>query len=650
MWNPLKIFFADKPDENLTKDELIVQRGRVSGSYYQEYFTKKPTLSDIYEMRQDPTIKIGLSVIKHPLQRVDWDITNRRSDEPLPSDIKHLVEDNIRGFWDEFMVNVLTAIEFGYAIQEKVWKTTNSYLVYDRMVPLRPDSIQIFYNTSTGYLTRIKQAVSYPKKQSDKTAQEKKNEKEGIWIPAEKLFTYSHNKQFANVEGESRLIGIYPYWKMCDDIYRYANAYYYRYSIPLVRGWAPPGDSVVGKDEKGNEIRQDNLSWWASILEDIHKRTVIVHQYTANNEFGLEFIEPKTKGITFLPYIEHLNIMKLVALFVPELTVMKGVRGSYGLGSAQTELFLDNEEAILKELNGRIDMDLIKPLVDMNFSPTYTGREAPQAHWSYAPISKQVRGYISKVFELITNALGNRGITQVDIKEIAERLGIPVLDKPVNYIAEGATEDAEMGTIPGGTPDEEKEESEEIESSEVGLAELTIRQQRAKINKMADKLSKEMKSIYDTQIEAILIKTKEILEKNRDMVGSLIRKMRVLGEGKLSSLLYANTLNAFDEGKRSASSELKVDYDPKVPSRFRNSLRARADAIAARHASDLLYLTELTVDDNLHKNVTNKDIITMLIDEFEKFESKRLGTVATTELFNAFGLGRGYLAEQYIIK
>ena len=213
MKSPFSIFFQKKDDdkEPLEKEELITQRARVSGSYYQEYFSKRPTLSDIYEMRQDPTIKIGLSVIKHPLQRVDWEIIDRRSEETLPPEIKHLVEDNIRTLWDEFMVNQLTAIEFGYSIQEKVWKTQNNYLVYDRLVPLRPDSLQIYYDTSTGYLTRVKQTVSYPKRQSEKTPQEIKNEKEGIWIPAEKLYTYSHNKQFANVEGESRLVGVYPY-------------------------------------------------------------------------------------------------------------------------------------------------------------------------------------------------------------------------------------------------------------------------------------------------------------------------------------------------------------------------------------------------------------------------------------------------------
>ncbi len=646
MRNPFKLFMADKPKEELTEEQLTTQRGRVSGSYYQEYFSRTPTLSDIYEMRQDPTCKIGLSVIQHPLQRVDWQITYRNVNEPLPAEIKNLVEGNMRGFWDQFMVDMLTAIEFGYSIQEKVWKEEGNYLVYDRLVPLRPDSLKIFYDTSTGYLTRVRQTVSYPKKESEKTPQEKKNEKEGIWIPAEKLYTYSHNMQFANVEGESRLIGVYPYWKMADDIYRYANAYYYRYSVPLVRGWAPRGTSVVGKDEKGNEVRQSNLEWWDSILQGIHKRTVVTHEYTPNAEYGLEFIEPKTKGITFLPYIEHLNIMKLVALFVPELAVMKGVRGSYGLGSAQTELFLDNEEAILKEINGRIDNDLIKPLVDMNFPPTYTGRQAPIAHWSYAPISKQVRRYTSKAFDLVTNALANRGITQLDYKETAERLGIPVLDKPVNYLEEDATEDAEMGTLPDG----ETQEEEEVENVEVGLAELTIAQQRAKVNKMADSLSKQMKSVYDTQIEAILIKTKEILDKNRNMAGSLIRKIRVPGEGKLSSLLYSNTLKTFDEGKRSASGELKVDYDPTVPDAIRNSLRARQDAVAGRHANDLLYLTSLTVLDNLYENVTNKDIISMLIDEFEKFENKKLAVTATTELMKSFNLGRGFIAEKEIIR
>jgi len=147
-----------------------------------------------------------------------------------------------------------------------------------------------------------------------------------------------------------------------------------------------------------------------------------------------------------------------------------------------------------------------------------------------------------------------------------------------------------------------------------------------------------------------LIKTKEILDKNRNMAGSLIRKIRVPGEGKLSSLLYSTTLKTFDEGKRSATNELKVDYDPTVPDAIRNSLRARQDAVAGRHANDLLYLTSLTVLDNLYENVTNKDIISMLIDEFEKFENKKLAVTATTELMKSFNLGRGFVAEQNIIR
>jgi len=91
--SPFSIFFQKKDDkEPLEKEELITQRARVSGSYYQEKYSKKPTLSDIYEMRQDPTIKIGLSVIKHPLQRVDWEVIERDTNKKLPPEIKHFIE------------------------------------------------------------------------------------------------------------------------------------------------------------------------------------------------------------------------------------------------------------------------------------------------------------------------------------------------------------------------------------------------------------------------------------------------------------------------------------------------------------------------------------------------------------------------------
>ncbi len=622
-----KLFLKDLPD----KKEAFTQKARIVRSSVEEYFKRQPTLTDIYQMRQDPTIKIGLSVIKHPLQRVDWDIT---SEDPA---VKNLVRDNLREFWNEFMVNLLTAISFGYSIHEKKWGYKNSYLIYERLVPLRPDSIQLYYDPLTGDLTRIKQSVSYNIDDKKKTPEMKKAEKDGIEILADKLFIYSHEKEFGNIEGESRLSGVYAFWKMCDDIYRYANTFYHRYSIPPIRAWAPEGETIVGTDAQGNQTREDNITWWTNIISNIHEVTHLVHQWTPNDEWGLEFMETKTQGIDFLPYIEHLNVMKLLALFVPELAVMRGSKGSYGLGKEQTELFLDNEEAILREIKGQIDKDLIKPLVQFNFPPTYTGREAPLALWTFAPISKQVRAYTSKIFQLLTNALGNRGISFVDYKELGERLGIPVLPEP-EYL------------LPTAESKTEKPEEEEARMTELGLAEREVRQWRKKIDKMIKGLSSRIKEVYDLQIEKVMLRTKEILEKQKSKAGSLIRNIRIPLEGKLANTIYVDSLKAFDFGKKSASKELNVTPDPTVPDNIRNSLKARSEAVANRHANDILYIAAITVLDQLYENVTNKDIISMLADEFEKFQNKKIGVTASTELMNSFSIGRSYVAEQHIIK
>ncbi len=624
MKNPFSVFLRDK--EPLTEDELTAQLGRNVGSRYQNYLGRQPTLCDISAMRQDPTIKIGLSVIKQPLQRVDWTITKMPgARQELPPDIKQFVEDNLRPLWDEFMVNLLTGIDFGYVVFEKVWEPVNGKLNYGRLLPLRPDNLEIYYDPVSGDFTRVKQIQP--------CTVARKTEK-AVEISAEKLFVYTHKKEFADVEGESRLVGVYPYWRMCNDMYKYTNAFYHRFGIPTIKGWAPRGTTPVTTDKDGNPVEVDNMTWWSSVLDNLHNSTTLVHEFTEDNRWGFEILEPKVENVRFLPYIEHLNVMKLVALFVPELTVMKGARGSYALGRAQTELFIDNEEAILKEINGQIDEYLIRPLVEYNWGP-----DAPRAHWSYQPMSKQVREYMAKTFEFITMGLANRGIVKADYDEMAERLGIPTLTEPEEF-------------PPPVNPEEEEEPVEEkVESSEVILAEKTIAQWRAKVDRLSGKLKKEMGGIYDLQIQAVLLKIKDILDtRDKGAVGSRIRKIKVPSVAKLANMMYVHMTDAFDVGKRSASDELKVDYEKAIPDQVRNILRARADAVADRHANDILYLASLTTLDNLYENVTNKDILSMVMAEFDNFKSKKLGVTSRHELMSAFNNGRSFVSDEHIIR
>ncbi|GAH01124.1 unnamed protein product, partial [marine sediment metagenome] len=200
---PIRISLATKENPKLPRKELTIQKARAGGQWRTTYFGKEPTLDHIYEMRTDPFIKIGLSIVKHPLQRVGWTITALNPHEKLPDDIKQLIENNLRAIWDKFMGNMLTGIDFGYSVFEKVYKSENSHLIYDRLVPLRPDNIELYSNALTGELSRIKQ---FPNLSPD-AKEEQVREVKG----AEKLFIYSHKKEFNDIRGESRLVGVYPF-------------------------------------------------------------------------------------------------------------------------------------------------------------------------------------------------------------------------------------------------------------------------------------------------------------------------------------------------------------------------------------------------------------------------------------------------------
>jgi len=614
---PIRISLVTKDKPKVPTKELITQKAMVGKEWKTAYFGKEPTLQHIYEMRTDPFIKIGLSIVRHPLQRVDWSITALNPHEELPGKIKQLVENNLRAIWNKFMANMLTGIDFGYSAFEKVYKWKNGNLIYDRLVPLRPDDIELYTSALTGELTRIKQ---YPTLPPDAKEEQRQDAKDGLDIKgAEKLFIYTHKKEFGDIRGESRLVGVYPFWLMSHDMYKSTNTFYHRFSNPLIEAWCPSGETEIGKVD-GEAKMMDNMEYLLRALENLHDHTELVHE--AGEDWGMKLHEPKEGGAKFLDYLEHLNLMKLVTLFVPELAVMIGRRGSLALGKEQVELFLDNEEAILKEMGSQVDEYLINPLIDLNYGP-----KAPRAHWSFEPISKKMREYIAKIFQIITEEYAKQGIVHIDYGEMAERVGIP------------------LKTIPG-----DEEGTEPIEGSEIALAEKTLKQWRSQVGKLEKKLSDEISEIYDLQIEAILVRIKDLLDKRPANIGSQIRKIRVPSVGKFANDLYAQVLAAFTMGKQSAAEELKVELDKTIPDRIRNMLRARADEIALRHSDDLRYLMILTTLDNFYENVTSKDIMTMLMEEADKFKSKKLAVMSRNELSISFNLGRQIMMEEHIVR
>jgi len=614
---PIRISLVTKDKPKVPTKELITQKAMMGKEWKTAYFGKEPTLQHIYEMRTDPFIKIGLSIVRQPLQRVDWSITALNPHEELPGKIKQLVENNLRAIWNKFMANMLTGIDFGYSAFEKVYKWKNGNLIYDYLVPLRPDDIELYTSALTGELTRIKQ---YPTLPPDAKEEQRQDAKDGLDIKgAEKLFIYTHKKEFGDIRGESRLVGVYPFWLMSHDMYKSTNTFYHRFSNPLIEAWCPSGETEIGKVD-GEAKMMDNMEYLLRALENLHDHTELVHE--AGEDWGMKLHEPKEGGAKFLDYLEHLNLMKLVTLFVPELAVMIGRRGSLALGKEQVELFLDNEEAILKEMGSQVDEYLINPLIDLNYGP-----KAPRAHWSFEPISKQMRAYVAKIFQIVTEGFSKQGIVHIDYGEMAERVGIP------------------LKTTPGG-----EEGTEPVEGSEIALAEKTLKQWGSQIDRMEKKLSDEISEIYDLQAEAVLTRIKDLLEKRPGNISSQIRKIRIPSVGKFANMVYAQMLQAFLMGKKSATEELKVEFDKTVPDRMRNRLRARADEMAMRHGDDLLHLVVLTTLDNLDENVTNKDILSMLMEEIDKFKSKKLAIMGRHELFNAFSLGRMVVRDEHTVR
>jgi hypothetical protein len=176
-------------------------------------------------------------------------------------------------------------------------------------------------------------------------------------------------KEWGNLYGTSRLEAAYEPWYWASVMYLFANRYFERKGDPAVIGRAPAeertaadGSRVKTLDEAARVISSLRSGGTAVFPDERDER--------GNQRWSFEYMLDDKRADMFISYIEHLQVMKLRAILVPERTVTQDqATGSYAMASEHTETFLRNEETLLSEIVEHVNKYLVRPLVEFNFGP-----------------------------------------------------------------------------------------------------------------------------------------------------------------------------------------------------------------------------------------------------------------------------------------
>jgi phage gp29-like protein len=299
--------------------------------------------------------------------------------------------------FENVIQNMLTALDYGFSCSERVWKYID-YGPYEGKVGLKyiktrkPHFIE-FDITPTGNLM------------PDGVVQN------GERLQASRFIIYSYNSEFNNYYGRSDLRSCYKAAFVKDNVLKSAAVALERYGSPI----------AVAVTKK--TLTTDERSRLEQIFLNLQSRTLIMIP---------EFIELRFEAPSphvseaFIPMLNKLDTWIRVAIMLPGLMGMSaevGV-GSFARSETEFEVFLAVIERIRKDLEAKINDEVVKPLIDLNYE--VEGGIYPT--FKFRSVNKED---LRKTFELFMKGteIGLITKTPEDENVARELINIPKIDE-----------------------------------------------------------------------------------------------------------------------------------------------------------------------------------------------------------------------------
>jgi len=336
-----------------------------------------PDIIDVttYElMRKDPQLAAGLAMIKMPLMALPWRI------ESDNEDIAQFCEYALKIVWKTLMKSLLTAVDFGFAAHEKVWqrkeilvqsikrsgdgddgekvrKKTHfkgDAVIYKEFKPMYPSSVLMKFEKDV--FVGIEQTGVFGM-----------TDKDSPQIPARKSFVFTHDKEFGNMFGRSRLKPSYKIWYWKELMYQFMMQYYERRGSPPIIVTAPPGESV----DSGGTVK-DNLVVALDLGASFINNSTGALPYEESgsgreNMWSVDYLLDDRRGTMFIDVINHLDAKCFLALWVPERLGERQTGGSFAETNIIVDLFLLSEKALITEIEDHVNKFILPQLVEFNF-------------------------------------------------------------------------------------------------------------------------------------------------------------------------------------------------------------------------------------------------------------------------------------------
>lgn len=337
-------------------------------------------LKVVQEMKTDPTVAAALNVYRMMLTRVKWSVippANATDAEKRRSEFIESCMSDMEGTWSQFMAEVITYLEYGFSIQEKVFRRRlqrngskfNDGLVGLRKLAPRPqDTIRHWNFSEDG---RDLQSVGQSIKTMENSARfQKLADVNGlITIDRSKFLLFSADSVKGNPEGKSVLKSVYLPYKQLSLLKDQLMLGITKdiASVPVI--YIPPKYMAADASDAEKAVYQAYLQAAQAIADGKQRSLVMpmVLDEEGNKLFEFALMEAKGTNKFDIPKtIEHLQNDILTALSADVLKSGKTDAGSFAIKDTKTNLCAMAMEHRLNEIRDVLNSDLIAQLYALN--------------------------------------------------------------------------------------------------------------------------------------------------------------------------------------------------------------------------------------------------------------------------------------------
>ncbi len=442
-----------------TNGQIIDEANRV--------FRYPAFLKTVGEMRTDPTVAAALNVYRMMITRVQWTVeppmNATETDKERAAFVQSCMTD-MEGSWSQFISEVITYLEYGFSVQEKVFrrrlerngsKFKDGLVGIRKIAPRSQDTIRHWNFSQDGReLLSISQSIAYMEHSARYAANT--DAKDGmINISRDKFLLFSADSVKGNPEGKSLLKSVYlPYKQltMLKDQLLLGIAKDLA-AIPIV--YLPP-DMMDSNAEPEKKAAYQAYQTLVNNVAAGTQRGVIMpmmRDEQGNQVFDFKLLEAKGTSKFDIPsIIKQLQNDILVALSCDVITMGADVQGTFSIKDTKTNLCAMAVEHRLNEIRNVLNSDLLPQLFALN---GWSQENMPTFEFG------DIADIDSEAFSKLVQRVASVGLVEIDrsvLNKIRQVLGVPLLpadaevDKTNLTGAEsGASEGMEPGTTGEGT-------------------------------------------------------------------------------------------------------------------------------------------------------------------------------------------------------